>query len=260
MTDSVIVSGQSEVSISRGNFYKKFNSYEEYFQEKWFLTFIKNQGFDFIPEVVSFDDTDLCIVTKNAGKQLDSISWQENRLHWCKRISETINDLWVENWSVPDKYTKVGDIGYRYVADFLKKECPLVMRKTNVPTELIKESVEWITESISFVSQKSGSIPSVIHFDLSPRNVLIDGDKIKIIDWSRSMFSELALDIAIMKEKFGIIGEGNSFLLETKVANLNMELVDRLANCFSIYRKAKKVTTDDQRLSYIEKVRAIISS
>ena len=251
--------GQSVIRRNNDVIIKTFFYPEDYYQEKYFLFFFRREGINFIPRIISVDDQKYEIITPYYGERLDNIDWRPKKLNWFCSIANFMEKVWAIKNPNDNQYRKLGSTAFQFVENYLSTGYQTQMAKANIKQETVCRSIDWLKEVI-YSSLQQPSIPALIHFDLSPRNILVDKDSFCIIDWSRAMYSELSIEIAIMREKFETIGQPLNCISYAIRSKLDLNFIDNLAKCFSIYRKAKKIGTVINRVDYLRFVETIISS
>lgn len=233
-------SGQSIVTYKGKLVIKQFNDEEDYRQEKQLLTALTPLSPQALPRVESYDDAKHRITMLNAGQPLDGIDWYPDRHKWAERIACAMSPIWAAQLDLGE-YTATGERGFKYVHDFLKAGYRTELARIGIPSQLVRQTEQWLTASVQKVQKEARGQSRIIHFDLSPRNVLTQGANVVVIDWSRAIRSEPVFEMGIMREKFDLIGETTSYLAGTPMANADIAAADRIARCFRIYRKAKQV-------------------
>lgn len=252
------LSGQSTVRKEGTTIVKSFFNPADYEQEKYFLSLLSRHNLSFVPKIIKVDDTLHEITMPFYGISLDNVRWENKKESWFCQTCELMESIWVLKANVKDKYVRPGKSGLTYVGDFLEVAYKKEMASIGVNPKTISRAVKWKNGILDRL-EKESNLSAIIHFDLSPRNVVLDNASIHIIDWSRAMFSELSIELAIVREKFMVIGKTWDCLPDFAKKTLNISLVDLLALCFSLYRKAKKVKREDQKNEYLELVESTLS-
>lgn len=237
-------SGQGVVRYEGNQVIKSFFSASDYEQEKYFLTRLHGIPEAPLPTILHSDDENHSISMQNAGQALDELDWRQDRYTWAKRIAQSMDSVWSSTVAVPAIYRKNKDESYQYIADFLHDGYFRELSKVGVEAQLVAKAQLWLKRSIERVRKEAKGQSAIIHFDLSPRNVVVHANRVTVIDWSRALLSERIIELGIMREKFELVGESTAYLAGTSMANVDIVAADRIALCFRIYRQAKQVGRD----------------
>ena len=251
--------GQSVIRRNKDVIIKTFFYPEDYYKEKYFLSLLRQEGINFIPRIISADDQKYEIITPYYGESLDDIDWRLRKLNWFCRIASFMEKVWLIKTAIDSRYRKLGPVAFQFVENYLSASYQTQMARAGIEQEVIRRSIGWLGK-VMHSCLKQPSIPALIHFDISPRNVLVNKNSFCVIDWSRAMYSELSIEIAIMREKFEMIDQPLTCISRAIRSKLNLNFIDNLAKCFSIYRKAKKIGTAISQADYLRFVETTISS
>lgn len=245
----VIKSNQGTIHKSGDIYEKIFHNINDYTQEKYFYEIVQKAIPNTIPNSIVFDDAKMSIKMESAGVTLDEkfdITKDGDELV-CLIIQELL-PLWNYEIEIEEKYTFTDSKLLNYVSSFLEKCYYLVLKPLHLSDELINLCVLKMKSTMQCSFINKGLQPNIIHFDLSPRNILIKEGQIKIIDWSRAIKSYLLIEVALLFEKFELNSKCTPrySLVELEKLKLNIQDVNNIANCFHIYRAAKRAENMQQ--------------
>ena len=260
MSKNTSSSGQGVIRYEGDRIIKEFFSATDYEQEKYFLKLLHDIPSAPLPTVLSTDDEGRSITMRNAGRTLDELDWRQDRHMWAKRIAQSMNPVWSSLVNIPTAYRKNKDESYQYIADFLHDGYFSELSKVGVEPQLVADAQLWLRQSVQRVRKEAKGQSAIIHFDLSPRNVVFHANRLTVIDWSRAVLSERIIELGIMREKFELVGEPATYLADTSMENVDIVAADRIALCFRIYRQAKQVGHNLTLDAYNDALNLILAS
>ncbi len=244
----IIQSNQARLEIDSTTTKKIFYKKSDYLQEKYFLLKLNKASNHLVPKIFSWNDISKTIVMETLHGVLDETISPNTKKGYVAEVIKTMGKLWYADINIAKKYTYTGDRISQRIHSFLYKKT--VEQVTNKPQLINNHDIsKWAKGYSNLLTQglsptlKTKTRKGIIHFDLSPRNIFLQNNDVKIIDWGRAIYSYVFIDISILLAKFELkIHEINSkeerIIIDQSLAD--SQAIESLSQAFNIYRLSKR--------------------
>jgi len=246
-----IVSNQAIVKVSKNFTYKKFFIKKDYIQEKYFLEEVSKIDSEIVPKILNCDDKEFILKLETLENLLEeNISLETLKKEFLEKIANKMSAVWFSpNFKIPKKYTYTNKKLKNYLYIFLTKNIHKVINSDNSLLNLSSSEKKiflkiYNARLLASLNISKNTKKGIIHFDLSPRNIFYKNKKVRIIDWSRSMYSYVYIDLAILLAKFevNINHTTQNFKGVVLTSGASLKATQDLAESFNIYRFLKRTT------------------
>ncbi len=240
--ENKIRSGQSTVEISNNICKKYYDNIVDFTQEKYFTKKIMKVNPSLVPTNIHFDKTTVTMTSDFAGIKLEEAYKDEIPLEVFYLIISKMETIWNSTENVKNSYNYKESEFIKYMGDFLLNGYRRVLRSKDIQESYIDKAIIYLYKSLTdIVATKPKK--SLIHLDLSPRNILIDKNDVKVIDWSRAIHGYRVFDIGIMFSKCRFHEHSEKEKIKQRLEELgeNYDHIVCISNIFDIFRHSKRI-------------------